>query len=183
MLRITITGEQMRTIRRYAVDAEIGGGSHIRSGEDRQANLSEDQLVGMLGEAAVSVWLTGSIWQWALTREAANRCPNIGDNGCDLIGLKNLDVKTSRMRHGAEPSRYHLLVRPRERHPEAWYVAAFVETLEETATVILTGWLRDQDLPQETAAPGLPWAGAHAVPVSSLKPLPPLTWISQGWQS
>jgi hypothetical protein len=137
----------------------------------------------MMGEAAFSLWLTGGLWLWAMTREAANRCPHSGDNGCDLIGIEKLDVKTSRMRYGADPSRYHLLVRPEERHPGTLYVAAFVERVEPTASVLLAGWAMEDSLPSETAAPDLPWGGSFALPVSILNPLPPIKWCSLAFRS
>lgn len=159
--------------RHFAGNAEVGGTSQVRSGGDRQASLATDQVVGQLGELALSRYLGGTPLFYALTRTVRDLDPTRGDDGGDLLAT-NLDVKCSLMRASPDPLRYRLLVRPRERHDGSVYILALVaEDVWSTGKVCMVGWCADRDLPPEPAADG-PFAGAYVVPATALKALPPI---------
>ena len=112
---------------------------------------------------------------YQLTRTVRDLTPEAGDGGGDLLAT-NVDVKCSVMRAGPDPLRYRLLVRPKERLPDAVYLLALVAPdVWTTGTVTLVGWCRDNDLPVAPAAEG-PFAGAFVRPATTLNPLPPVTF-------
>jgi hypothetical protein len=157
----------------YAGRAQVGGQSQVRSGQDRQQQLATDQLVGQLGELALSKYLGGTRLFYELTRTIRDLDPHAGDGGGDLLAT-NVDVKCSLMRAANNPLAYRLLVRPRERHPNTVYVLALVEPdVWQTGKVCLVGWCKDTHLPKQPLAEG-PFAGAHVVLATELRPLPPI---------
>lgn len=129
--------------------AEIGGRSQIRNSIQRQQNLSEDQLVGQISTFCGSMILTGSPDGYIKAREKANANPTQGDNGIDICGLPNVDIKGSLMRYSSNPLSYRLLVRPRERHNHWIYVLGLVPK-ERPYKCHLVGWAKDSDLPEKT---------------------------------
>jgi hypothetical protein len=129
-----------------AKKAEIGGRSQIRSCKSRASNLSEDQLVGQISTYCASMILTGSPEGYIQARDKANANPLVGDNGVDISGLPNIDIKGSLMRYSNDPLNYRLLVRPKERHDNWIYVLALVPK-ERPYKTYLVGWANDKDLP------------------------------------
>lgn len=160
-----IQSDIFERIREHANNACIGGVSRVRT-QDRQPRLAEDQLVGQLGEFALSRFL-GNEEAYFERRSLRDLNPRIGDSGSDFSDLP-IDVKTSRMRRSQDPGKYNLLVRPDERHSDWLYVAAFAErNLEPPVKVVLAGWISESLLPDETAADPR-FEGAYALPVPLL---------------
>jgi len=129
-----------------AKKAEIGGRSQIRNTNSRTSNLAEDQLVGQISTYCASMILTGSPEGYIQARDKANANPLAGDNGVDISGLPNVDIKGSLMRYSNDPLNYRLLVRPKERHDNWIYVLALVPK-ERPYKTYLVGWANDKDLP------------------------------------
>lgn len=161
--------------------AEIGGHSNIRSGEDRANKLGIDQLVGQIGQYALSIYLFGEPGQYYIQRMAANLQPTIGDQGQDILGL-NVDCKTSLKRNNKDPLTYRLLVRPQERHANWCYILALVHPndqkkilLTEPIMIQLVGWASDGELPVDCEVSG-PFKGAHILKAPHLNPLPNMMW-------
>mgnify|MGYP000953333595 CR=1 FL=1 len=168
---VRLSEAERRAVSAYARAAEIGGMSNIRGNGDRQAALVEDQLSGMACNYGFAKYL-GRKDLFAITRYVQNKHRTVGDDGEDLIGLR-LDVKGGMWRYRNIPiAEHHLLVRPAERHAGHVYVMA----LYAEPDVILVGWLRDDELPDEPEPEGM-FKGAHAVKAASLHPLPPLRWV------
>jgi hypothetical protein len=90
--------------------------------------------------------LTGSPEGYIQARDKANANPLAGDNGVDISGLPNVDIKGSLMRYSNDPLNYRLLVRPKERHDNWIYVLALVPK-ERPYKTYLVGWANDKDLP------------------------------------
>lgn len=128
--------------------AEIGGVSRIRK-ENRLACISEDQLVGQISTYCASLFLTGSTEGYIKARDKANSNPFVGDEGIDICGLDNVDVKGSLMRYSENPLSYRLLVREQERHPNWIYVLGLVPK-KRPYQCYLVGWAKDSDLPKDT---------------------------------
>jgi len=131
-----------------AEKAAIGGKSQIRKNQVRKEFLYEDQLVGQIANYAASVVLTKSSDGYKKAREIANNNPYQGDNGVDIVGLSNVDVKGSLMRRSANPLNYRLLVRPHERHKNWIYILCLVPPDMNKCFVV--GWIKDENLPQKT---------------------------------
>lgn len=166
----------------HAQQAEIGGQSNIREKNGRKENMAIDQLVGQLGEYALSMYLTGSPIEYQRQRTIANTFPSLGDNGQDIFGL-NIDVKTSAMRNRPSPLDYTLAVRPKEVEPEWCYVLALVQpngTIGIVPTmavrVRLVGWISTEELPKAVEKHGT-FKGAYTVVAQYLHPLPNLEWF------
>jgi hypothetical protein len=95
--------------------------------------------------------LTGSPDGYLKAREKANANPLLGDNGVDIEGLSNVDIKGSLMRYSSNPLDYRLLVRPKERHDNWIYVLGLVPK-ERPYKCHIVGWANDSDLPSKTYA-------------------------------
>lgn len=180
---VTLSPAERALAQDYAARAAVGGRSQVRAPADRQAALVDDQVVGQLGELALSKYLGGTPLFYELTRTVRDQRPTVGDEGGDLLAT-NVDVKCSRMRASPDPLRYRLLVRPKERHPKSVYVLALVgPDVWQSGQVTLVGWSRDRDLPRAPARDG-PFAGAYVVPATHLAALPPLEfnwyWTYEG---
>jgi len=152
--------------------------SHIHPDhEKRKAAHATDQLVAQLVNCATSLWLHGSAHPYHLTRCAINAAPHLGDGGGDLLAT-NLDCKGSLMRYGDDPLKYHLLVRPAEKHDYTVYLLGLVPkaTVEQRqGDVILVGWLTGAELPV-TPSTDPRFSGAHAVRGDALRALPPIVY-------
>ena len=144
----TVDAEFTQLIISNAKKAEIGGRSQIRNSSSRTSNLAEDQLVGQISTYCASMILTGSPEGYIQARDKANANPLAGDNGVDIIGLPNVDIKGSLMRYSSNPLNYRLLVRPKERHENWIYVLALVPK-ERPYKTYLVGWANDNDLPSK----------------------------------
>ena len=126
----------------------INGKSQIRKPVARSTFMSEDQLVGQIATYCASFILTGSTQGYIEARNKANSNPSKGDQGTDIIGLQNIDIKGSLMRYSSNPLSYRLLVRERERHPNGIYVLALVPRKRPYKT-FLVGWAKDSDMPKD----------------------------------
>jgi hypothetical protein len=152
-----------------AKKAEIGGTSQIRKSQDRKSSLAEDQLVGQISTYCASMILTGSPNGYIKAREKANNNPFIGDNGIDIDGLTNIDIKGSLMRYSSDPLKYRLLVRSKERHDNWIYVLGLVPK-ERPYKCHLVGWINDSELPSSTYnGPIKSLHGAYVVEATNLK--------------
>ncbi len=175
---ITLSQAQVELARRQATLCAINGKSNMRGAVARTEALTEDQIVGQLGQIALHLWHVGHVMDYVKGRHVQNNYPSSGDGGEDVIGAQ-LDVKTSLMRRSANPLEYNLLVRPRERHDGWVYVLALVvPTWETECQVHLVGWATDHQLPP--AETDGPFAGAHRIHASSLHPLPPIKYRWKG---
>lgn len=172
MITFELSQKDLSYIRRMSSKAELGGKSHIRT-TDRLPSLTEDQLIGQIGQFVVTRYMFGTPEKWAINRWFINQNPSYGDAGYDIPGL-NLDVKTSLMRASKDPMSYNLLVRPKERHSGwVYYLVLVGEIQDELLPVHLIGWAKDEDLPATPAKDGK-FKGAYVLPAKSLVPLPPL---------
>lgn len=165
--------------------AEIGGYSNIRLGDDRSGNLGIDQLIGQIGQYALSIYLFGEPSRYYIQRMSANLQPTVGDQGQDILGL-NVDCKTSLKRNNQDPLTYRLLVRPQERHNNWCYILALVQPngdqkilLTKPIMVQLVGWASDEELPVAREVSG-PFKGAHVLRAPHLNPLPNMAWHWRG---
>lgn len=136
--------------------------------------MAEDQLLGQLGQYALSVYLTGNDLAYRKARCKANQSPLKGDGGFDILGLK-VDVKTSRMRYSQDALAYQLIVPPSERHPDWTYVLALIPK-DCNNRVYLVGWLRDCDFTPAPNGTGSK-TGKFVRDACELSPLPPLQWL------
>lgn len=143
-----IKEDDMPIIWSNAKKAEIGGLSQIRNSDHRKKYLSEDQLVGQIATYCASMILTNSSEGYIKARNKANTNPTKGDNGVDIEGLHNIDIKGSLMRYSSDPLKYRLLVREKERHNGWIYVLGLVPR-ERPYKTYLVGWAKDSDLPKE----------------------------------
>lgn len=144
----TISNDFISLIISNSKKAEIGGKSQIRAANKRASNLAEDQLVGQISTYCASMILTGSPEGYIQARDKANANPLAGDNGVDIAGLPNVDIKGSLMRYSNNPLNYRLLVRQKERHENWIYVLALVPK-ERPYKTYLVGWANDNDLPSK----------------------------------
>lgn len=155
---------------RMAKQCALGGVSRVRAGAARRESLEQDQLVGQLGQLAMSIYLYGHAQPYVLSRHVQNQHPHLGDNGIDLLGT-NLDVKTSLMRASPSVLKYNLVVRPAEKHASRVYALALIpEALDQ---VHLVGWATTEELPTEVAQSG-PFFGAYVVSAQSLNAFAPI---------
>jgi hypothetical protein len=154
-----------------AKKAEIGGFSQIRNNMERNKLLSEDQLVGQISTYCASMVLTGKAEGYIKAREKANMNPYSGDEGIDIQGLDNIDIKGSLMRYSKNPLEYRLLVRPKERHKNWIYVLALVPK-ERPYKSYIVGWAEDKDLPKQTYNGAIKSLhGAYVIEAKNLKPI------------
>ena len=159
--------------------AELGGTSQLRT-TDRMNKLRQDQLVGQLGCCALSLYQTGGIEQYRLSRWFVNLDASRGDGGSDFPG-SNIDVKTSRLRADwniEDILDLNLLVRPAERHAKNVYIltVAVPPINGENWYVGLIGWATNSDLPTQPSV-NEKFNGAFHIPAYRLKPLMPLRWF------
>jgi hypothetical protein len=180
MISIWLGPREIHYCKEYAERAELGGRSEVRK-ENRAGSITIDQLVGQLGQYALSVYLTGETRHYYAQRMVADANPTVGDGGQDILGT-NLDVKTTLMRQNKNPLTYHLAVRPQERHEGHVYILGLVEPNDEKQLlynkpllVHLAGWAEDSELPEKVAENGA-LAGAYILPVNKLHELIPIRW-------
>lgn len=169
ILTYKLTDDQFELALKQVRPACIGGISRIRSGDERQNSLAEDNLIGQLTNLALSLYCFGSVEPYLFSREQANVNPHNGDGGMDLPNLK-IDVKGSRRRdRDRDLLSYKLPVRPAERH-EGWaYVLGIVDLPK---IVHLVGWVKDSGLPAAPCSGGV-FAGAYVLQARDLRALPP----------
>jgi hypothetical protein len=180
LVEIVLDTSEIKYCGSMAKLSQIGGKSSVRT-HDRTSALIVDQLVGQLGEYALSIYLFGEPSRYYIQRMSSNLNPRIGDNGQDILGC-NLDVKTSLMRASPDPFMYRLAVRPNELHPNHVFVLALVKPNDEGQIlfdvpifVYLIGWASSSMFTKEPNGIG-PFLGAHIINASELKELPPIRW-------
>jgi hypothetical protein len=150
--------------------ARWDGGSNIRDRAGKVSLLDADNLVGMIGEWAISLALTGDDEAFRRSRAKRARRPWEGDGGDDLDGL-GWDVKSSMMRYSQNPSDYHLLVRAAELKRGIRYAAAFV--CRDYRQVWLPGWATAEEVELSFPIAGRAGLqGPHAIAVPKLHPMP-----------
>lgn len=171
MIRYRIHDDEFAMLQREArIAARWDGGSNIRDAERKISLLDEDNLVGMIGEWAASLALTGDDEAFRRSRAKRARRPWEGDDGDDLDGY-GWDVKCSRMRYSQNPADYNLLVRSSELKRGIRYAAAFV--CRDYRQVWLPGYATHDEV-----AAAFPLAGRggvrgpHAIEVPKLHPMP-----------
>lgn len=176
IITVNLRKSEMNLIKRMAQQAEVGGRSQIRKGQDRSDNLSIDQLVGQIGTYVGCKYIQGDIKDYRVSRYYANKAPTVGDGGADITG-SNIDFKASEIRNpNKDLMTYKLLVRPRERHDDWVYVLILVSDISEaSSTAHILGWADTRMLPEQTETSGI-FKGAYVLPAENLKPLPPLRW-------
>jgi hypothetical protein len=131
----------------------------------------EDQLVAQLGHWAFCYWKDGHDQEYRRHRDLCNAYRFSGDGGSDVIGL-NVDVKTSMMRRGDDPWRYHLI--ERKPQPGTVYVLALVPQSLEAVHVM--GWQTGEQMERAGVVESGPLSGCHCVPAWNLVKLPPFRW-------
>jgi hypothetical protein len=179
---VTLDSSTVEECKDNARKACLGGRSAVRGG-DRIKELAIDQLVGQFGQAALSLYQTGSLQAYREARATANADPLRGDGGCDLPGLAT-DIKTSLMRSQRDLLAYNLLVRPRELHQGHTYILGLVRNPEwsggsfrelREAGVYLLGWATAEMLLGRLEPAGR-FAGAHILPAGELREMMPARW-------
>ena len=147
MLKIKLSSQEIELVKKYSVNAELGGKSNIRSDTNRRSTLAGDQLTAQLGEAALSKFMTGSVDLYEKTRQERDLDKWHGDKGSDLLGY-NVDVKTSRARRGLDFP-YNLWVREREYHEDTIYFLAIVSE-DDDSSVFFLGWCLGSEIKSKT---------------------------------
>lgn len=177
IIDIPVHKNTMQIIRKRAGKACIGGKSNIREGRDREESLMEDQITGQLGNYALSKYLFGNPQQYLLSRYVAEKNPNVGDGGEDVIGL-NIDIKATMYRYpNKDMLDYNLVVRERELHKNWIYIFALADMIENDSTIVhLIGWATTDMLPSKPAKEGI-FKDAYSKPVRELYPLFPMEWM------
>lgn len=175
ILYFTFEGDRYLRIREMAKKAEIGGNSEVRTRDERMRKLAEDQVIGQCGEAALSMYVTGSLDKYLERREEINKNPYVGDNGFDFPFLR-VDVKSSRRHDSLSLTSHNLILRPKEIKPDITYIQALVKNTGFSAIVYFIGWATSGMLPKTMREEGI-FAGAYVLPCHDLNPLPPLNWV------
>ena len=174
MITYQLNKPRLDLARYFAKFACIGGVSRVRSGNSRQNNLKEDQMIGQIGELCLSLYYDNSLVGYISARKSKNKNPTLGDKGSDLPGIL-VDVKTS----WKTPSRafldHRLAVRPDERHVNCIYILALTDInnikIDESCKCVFVGWLPDSGLPDKPHLSG-EFRGAYLVNGSDLNPMP-----------
>ena len=184
IVEVPLTLEDLNLAYFYAKSAEIGGRSSIRSAEDRKANLSIDQFVGVgIGELVGNKYFF-TIEHYKKNRDARNRKRFSGDKGSDTPGYL-IDFKGSNAKNNPNLLTYRLAVRPCERHKGCIYVLVLAKFWEQTPEEIITGigyppkvylvgWAYENQLPTETEGKGI-FAGAFTMGAFELNTIADLT--------
>jgi hypothetical protein len=176
IITIPLTAEDVVMAEFQAAQCAFGGQSQFRKEPaERAATMTDDNIVGQLGQIALHRYLFGHIERYVEGRYIQNKYPTVGDGGEDIVGC-NIDVKTSLARYAQDAAKYHLIVRPKERHAGWVYIHALApKDWRGNPRVVLTGWLMDEELPPEPETTG-PFTGAYVMPVPELHPLMPIRY-------
>jgi len=168
---VPISESDMLVVHSLASLSCLGGRSNHREGQDREDNLYRDQLVGCIGELALSWHLTGNAQHFIIHRWYANKMrerygeagKRSGDPGVDIPGT-NLDAKASLYQNRRVPESFSLRVSPNERGTGKVYVFIVVKLPELFSKEIrdctqadfenvtygraqIMGWITDEQLP------------------------------------
>lgn len=159
----------------FVSNCSIGGFSNVRTTQQRLATLSNDQLMGQLGEAALSHWFTGSLKAYIEARKAKDLDPLMGDNGRDLLDWP-VDVKTThahcKLKDGSPLplEAYRLIIPQREFHQNLVYILALVKKKKDHFRVNLMGWATSQT-PGLILNTGGDFRGKWCLPATALEPM------------
>ena len=174
MIAYRLKKAHLNLIRHFADDACIGGISRMRSKDDREKSLLQDQIVGQIGEMCLNLYHNGTVDQYIAARKAKNKNKTAGDKGSDLPGIL-VDVKTSCKALGRKAIDHRLAVRPTERHSNCIYILAITDInnfKEDTSCLcVLVGWAADHELPKKPNLSGT-FRGAYTIPGDELNKLP-----------
>lgn len=181
VLEYHLSRQDLYIIGRDAEAASLGGVSRlVKDKNEREEKLYRHQFTGLLGNWCLSLWWSGNVEAYHMMRRHQNLFPTKGDGGFDLPGCA-IDIKTSMMTASSDPMRYHLWIRPEERHAGNTYGLGLVcaKDMAELraageARVLLVGWITDDDLPDapnDTDEEGHP---RYAVKAYNLIPFTPL---------
>lgn len=171
--RLIIGRPTQRLCNHYALNACIGGRSHVRQGDSRGKSLHEDQFSGQIGNLVGSVFILGreqGFQKYIQAREEADSNPYKGDGGYDIPSVP-IDFKCSRRRSLTKPlSTYNMIIRPREVHKDWVFMQMLVarETGAEDIVVDIMGWAKTKDLPDSVEKTGI-FEGAYVLPVRDLR--------------
>lgn len=140
----TVDKMEMPGLSEHAKMKMLTLGNVVRPKQTRH-QLWEDNLMGCMGELVVSRHITGTSRHYYEHIEKTGSKLE-GDGGTDIPEAR-VDIKTSLMRHGPDPLRYTLVVRPQ------WLVADTVYILnlcreysEDGANGFIIGWLYTEEL-------------------------------------
>lgn len=174
IIQIRLTKDHAARALVHAGQAEIGGKSNVRKAKARADELANDQFVGQLGQVGLHMYLYGNLVHYEAGRWMQNQFPNVGDGGFDIPGAL-VDVKTSLVRTDLPLLEHRLPVRPKERHDNAVYILALLQS----PYVNLIGWASDAELPDQPEFNG-PFQGAYVLKAHELNPLMPIqyAWVA-----
>jgi hypothetical protein len=148
---VEVPPEDVDLCRRFAVEAELGGMSNVRTLEARKKALKPDQFVGQIGELVGCQHVLGvdpGRAEYVQVRKLRGANPRKGDGGSDMLSVTNVDFKASRMSKWLirTPWLHHLMVREREYHWETVYVLILVwfppEGSHRNVIARIEGWAR-----------------------------------------
>lgn len=192
IVEVFLDNDELKLAYQMAKKAEIGGKSRFRNDNDRQANLTIDQFIGVgLGELAGNKHFF-SVKDYYNSRIKKNENPYSGDNGSDTLGYK-IDYKAS---HAKNPNllNYNLVVRPKELHSGFVYILILIRshglspqsliTGETKPKIYLMGWadyemLKDKQVTSGIFGPKNGNGGAHVIQANKLLKIKDLTTIPQ----
>ncbi len=154
-----LTPDEKEIVEHHARLCSLGGRSNIRETEDRQDNLSEDQLYGQCCELAG--WFTffgrdEGLWQYHQNREKRNASPWDSDDGNDIpvpgFALP-IDIKGSRMRRSSNPFTYNLVYPLKEHNDDTIYILGLSDytRIRDTYVVHMVGGILGFSMPQPRA--------------------------------
>jgi len=162
---VWLNENELKKIRLIADREDKSTRSKIHPGGVTNSQLNKyDQFTGNAGEAALSKFLTGSIDLYLKTKQERELSNWTGDYTSDLLGLQ-VDVKTSRMRHGPDFP-YHLWIRSMEYHHKTKYVLALMP-VDRDDLVLLIGWIEGSDI----GPPSDKFSDRREVPIERLRPM------------
>ena len=173
-----ISAAEMTMLKRKSQLAMIGGKSNIRTQQDRQDNLAEDQLIGLVGQYAFTSLHCGSAQPFLIQRWYADHHSHQGDIS-DIPGT-NIDVKSSRLNQTRSILKHSLVVRAKEYRENTIYVLTLVDIVAEQnrlSQVYIIGWIEGGKMPPQPNRDGV-FAGAYSVIASELNPVMPIRWYS-----
>jgi hypothetical protein len=186
--------EHFTLVKRFAKGSEHDGYSNVHADRnERSAKLSENSLVGQVGEYAACVVISDFTMYESKQRKQLER--GIGDGGSDIPGSTiPIDVKTCNVRRpgaslGFILNTKHLMVTEKEYSPNMIYVASIVleapSHSDEEAEVHVLGWCYGRDMEwaewADRPRPGLPFGKYRCgfkIKYRDLRPMRSMHWKS-----
>lgn len=176
-MKITLTPEQKQMAIIIASKKSRGGVSRVRPEKaERIKYVYRDNLVGCVGEIALTVYMFGSTFMYRLAQLilSAHENYDLGDGGYDIPGL-NVDIKSTYYTAGSRDRlQYHLIVNNKEYKPDWNYYFCIVDGNEKSfGDVYLAGWMDGEELREKDIKR---FRGAYSVEVAMLNKLPKYRW-------